>query len=103
MTTTDDEVQRAIQQIAAALGETHHGPVEQIERFVRLLGVEWAQTVLRETLALEAQGGLMLPDGSCRRTVGGVFFYLARQRMTPEQAALVFPRTGQPQAQPVPR
>jgi hypothetical protein len=103
LTTTDDEIQRATQQIAAALGETHHGPVGQIERFVRLLGVEWAQTGLRETLALEAQGGLMLPDGSCRRTVGGVFFYLARQRMTPEQAALVFPRTGQPQAQLVSR
>ena len=103
LTTTDDEIQRATQQIAAALGETHQGPVGQIERFDRLLRVEWAQTVLRETLAVEAQGGLMLPDGSCRRTVGGVFFYLARQRMTPEQAALVFPRTGQPQAQPVPR
>src|SRR5574341_957375 len=101
--TTDDEIQRATQQIAAALGETHHGPVEQIERFVRLLGVEWAQTVLRETLAVEAQGGLMLPDGSGRRTVGGVFFYLARQHLTPEEAAIVFPRTGPPQAPPVPR
>jgi PHAX RNA-binding domain-containing protein len=102
LTTTDDEIQHAAQQIAATLGETYPGPVAQIERFVRLLGVEWAQTVLRETLAIEAQGGLILPDGR-RRTVGGVFFYLARQRMTPEQAALVFPRTGQPQAPPVPR
>lgn len=103
LTTTDDEIQRVAQQIAETLGETHHGPVAQIERFVRLLGVEWAQTVLRETLMVEAQGGLMLPDGSRHRTVGGVFFYLARQRLTPEQVALVFPRAGQPQAQPIPR
>ncbi len=103
LSTTDDEIQRVTQQIAAALGETHHGPVAQIERLVRLLGVEWAQTVVRETLATQAQGGLTLPDGSRRRTVGGTFFYLARQRMTPEQAALVFPRTRQPQTQPVSR
>ena len=51
LTTTHDEIQRVTQQIAATLGETHHGLVAQIERFVRLLGAEWAQTVLCETRA----------------------------------------------------
>ena len=45
------------------------------------MGLEFAQVVLQETLAIETQGGMMLPDGSRRRTPGGVFFYLVRDRV----------------------
>jgi hypothetical protein len=34
-----------------------------------------------KTLTVKAEGGMMLADGSRRRTPGGVFFYLARGKM----------------------
>ena len=67
--------------IADQLGETDAEPRAQIERVVEVCGAETAQTVLDETLATEAAGGLTVPDGSRRRTPGGVFFHLLRQRI----------------------
>ncbi len=52
---------------------------------INILGPEVAQQLLEETLTIEAQGGWMLPDQSRRRTAGGVFLFLAKQRMTREE------------------
>jgi len=43
------------------------------------LGAERARAFLVQVRAIEAQGGRMLPDGSRRRTPGGLFFLLVRQ------------------------
>lgn len=80
----------AAQQIAAALGETALGPTKQIDVIVRLLGEETALAILEQATTIEAGGGLLLPDGSRRRTFGGVFFRLAREQATPEQRAAIF-------------
>ena len=42
------------------------------------------QATLADTLAIETEGGQWLPDGSRRRTPGGVFFGLLRERVGPE-------------------
>ncbi len=70
---------KTIVHVAQTLGETDWKPRTQIERIVEQLGSDFALTKLQETEHLEAEGGLMLPDGSRRRTKGGVFFYLVRQ------------------------
>ncbi len=75
--------------IAAQLGETEQGPVMQIRRAVRTLGPERTLQFVQRTLDVEAQGGLMLPDGSRRRTPGGVFFYLVRGHISPQEAAAI--------------
>jgi hypothetical protein len=77
--------------IAQELGETQPVPVAQIRRIVQRLGPEAALAFLQEAQQIEAQGGLMLPDGSRRRTPGGVFFFLVRQRISPEDRAVIFP------------
>ena len=77
-------LQRTADSIAQQLGERTFHPRAQIERIVERLGPETALAFLQETLALEARGGLMLPDGSRRRTPGGVFFSLVRSRVAPE-------------------
>ncbi len=90
MTATPDT--RAIAAtIAQELGETERVPLAQIRRIVQRLGPEAALAFLQEAQQIEAQGGLMLPDGSRRRTPGGVFFFLVRQRITPEDRAVIFP------------
>jgi len=84
---------RATQEIAAALGETAHGPLGQVGRVVGRLGAERARAFLARTQEIEAGGGLMLPDGSRRRTPGGVFFHLVRADATlsPEDRTDIFP------------
>ncbi len=84
---------RATQEIAAGLGETERGPLGQVGRVVGRLGAGKARTFLTQTQEIEAAGGLMLPDGSRRRTPGGVFFHLVRtdDNLTREDRTYIFP------------
>jgi hypothetical protein len=85
---------RSVEEIVAALEETDEVPLRQIEAIVRLCGVSFAQAVLKEALEIDASGGLMTSDGSHRRTKGGVFFYIARYRMSPPVRRIVYNRKG---------
>lgn len=68
--------------IAEYLGEADFKPKVQIHRMIRLCGVDFVQALLDETNRIEKEGGLMLPDGTRRRTKGGVFFHLARNNIS---------------------
>jgi hypothetical protein len=83
--------------IADQLGETEAEPRRQIRRAVRALGEERAQALLAEALAIEAGGGELLPDGSRRRTPGGVYFRLVRAQFSPAEARAIFWGGGRPQ------
>ncbi|MBZ0294971.1 MAG: hypothetical protein K8L99_20580 [Anaerolineae bacterium] len=72
-----------VQRISKALKETDRKPQIQIAKIVRICGLEFADAVLAETLEIEESGGMMLMDGSRRRTTGGIFFYLCRQKLEP--------------------
>jgi hypothetical protein len=75
----DKAARRALAgEIAAQLGETDPEPAGLIARALRLLGAERVQATVARALEVEAAGGMMVPDGSRRRTPGGVFFYLLR-------------------------
>jgi hypothetical protein len=63
--------------IADRLGETEEGPRQQLIRIVGALGRTQARALLEETLRIEENGGMLLPDGSRRRTIGGIYFHLA--------------------------
>jgi hypothetical protein len=89
------------------LGETQPGPINQIRRIVQRLGADAALAFLQETQQIEAQGGQLLPDGSRRRTRGGVFFTLVKNRVSAKDRAAIFftpaqrqPRPAQPAEQP---
>ncbi len=64
--------------IAAQLGETEPEPHRLVVRALRLLGEERVRAIVARALEVEAAGGMMLPNGSRRRTLGGMFFYLLR-------------------------
>jgi hypothetical protein len=90
--TTDPAVLQVAAEIADQLGETEEQPRGTILRVVERLGAEAALAFLQEAQAVEAQGGLWLGDGSRRRTPGGVFFYLVRQRTEkPDRLAIFYP------------
>jgi hypothetical protein len=90
MTTTADKAKDVVTTIATQLGETEPQPVGTIHRIVKRLGTETALAILAETQQVEAQGGLMLPDGSRRRTPGGVFFYLVKRRISKKEQLRIF-------------
>jgi len=76
--------------IASRLGETEAAPYALIRRAVKILGTDQALAFLDEALSIEAGEGLMLPDGSRRRTPGGVFFFLIRTRMPKQVRGRIF-------------
>lgn len=94
-----------VDEIAAQLGETEPTPRKTIKRAVRILGPDQVQALLDCTLETERTGGLMLPDGSRRRTPGGVFFYLIRMSVEPKERYKILrphpnPAPAQPQNEP---
>ena len=91
---TADEVK---QTIAEHLGETGPEPLQLLHKVVKKLGPEQSLAFLKETQEIEAQGGLLLPDGSRRRTPGGVFFYLVRTK-APKSVRFLFWQQKQEQS-----
>ncbi|MBN1286214.1 MAG: hypothetical protein JXB47_12520 [Anaerolineae bacterium] len=87
-------LQQTADEICEQLGETQKVPVRRINAIVLLCGFSFAQALVKETEEVEAAGGLMTSDGSRRRSKGGVFFYLARGRMSPEVRQIVYNRKG---------
>jgi PHAX RNA-binding domain len=75
--------------LADVLGETTPEPRQLLRRLVKRLGPDRCAVLLTETLAVEAQGGLLRQDGQ-RRTVGGTFFHLARAACTPSERTWIF-------------
>ena len=87
--------------LAAQLGETEPIPRKHLKRALRILGPEPTQALLDQTMETERNGGLMLSDGSRRRTPGGVFFHLIRTTVgTKESYKILRPQTKPTPAQP---
>ncbi len=86
-----------IQGIASELSETTDVAQMLIKRIVRTLGEERTHELVRHAKVVEEQGGMMLPDGSRRRTLGGVFFKLAKEQTTPEERGRIWlPKNRRP-------
>jgi hypothetical protein len=69
----EPETALAARRIAALLSEPNAAAVA---RALALWGTAFVDRVVSEALAVEASGGMLVVDGSRRRTPGGVFFYL---------------------------
>jgi PHAX RNA-binding domain len=81
-----------------------------LTQVLRTLGIDRTTAILADTLTYEANGGMLTKDGSRRRTPGGVFFQLVKERATQQERQRLFPRPApqhhktsapaQPRAQP---
>lgn len=94
MTMEQSEIQEYTDEVAKILNETEEKPVRQIRLMVEHLGREWVAKMLEETHKIEEKGGMKIENRKRRRTIGGVFFYISKGKMTDEQRALVFPHSG---------
>lgn len=84
-----DEIRLRAMEIAQQLGEPHYGMM-LIDTLIRKSSPEFVEEVLKAALECEANGGMMVHNGSRRRTPGGVFFYMAKGRLAPEIAGTIF-------------
>jgi|GEM_PF-2145820 len=75
--------------IANALDETNPNGVAIIRDIVAICGVPFSQNLLAETQVVEAAGGMETTTGE-RRTAGGVYFQLAKQKLTPMVRNVLF-------------
>src|SRR5689334_14826049 len=80
--------------IALKLGETGRHAKHQIAQVVELLGPDAAQALLEETQQIEQAGGMLTNDESRRRTPGGIWLHLAKERVSDEDRARIFPKWG---------
>jgi len=103
----------AVTTIAQKLGEVEREPLKKLKAVVRILGPEKTLALCEKALEVEQQGGMMIQDGSRRRTPGGVFFYLVRgsnnkkvhrlwPQRTPESATPDTPPAGEEPQPPQP-
>jgi phosphorylated adapter RNA export protein len=73
------------------LAEVLHEPQHVLfARVLKTLGEQRTVAILTEALTLEHQGGMWLKDGSRRRTLGGVFLQLCRERTTASERREIF-------------
>ena len=85
-----NEQASVVETIAATLGESEKRPLEQLRLVTDCLGPEKVLELLAETEQVEVQGGMLVPDGSRRRTPGGVFFALARRHLSNKDRHRIF-------------
>jgi len=83
----------ASNEIAANLNEKARWPRMMIRQTVGACGVRFAMEMMRRAQEIDAGEGMLVPDGSRRRTVGGVFFALSRQYMTADLGRHIFHQT----------
>ena len=70
--------------IADQLGEYEQGTRKHLICIVKALGRTQARALLTETWSIEEQGGMMVPDGSRRRTPGGIYLHLVYTKGVPK-------------------
>jgi hypothetical protein len=93
-----------VETVATALGETEEVPLQTIAQVVRVLGQEEALALLAEALKIEAEGGLQIEDGTRRRSPGGVYFKLVKNKASSRQRWTIFNPVSQskPKCKPQP-
>ncbi len=91
-------ITEAVNEIAQQIEETDPIALGQIGRIIEVAGEEAARDILAEALKVEAEGGLMIRNESRQRTLGGVFFFLARQHIPHKRHKHIWLRQKQQKA-----
>jgi hypothetical protein len=78
---TMNHVDPYVSELAAALGETEPKPLHDLQRVLDHVGMERARTLLQQARDLDAAGQVLTENGTRQRTLGGIFFQLAREHL----------------------
>lgn len=75
---------------AKILNETEQTPRVLISQMLEFCGVDFIEETIKEALETQEKGGLPVRTGTRQRTLGGVFFYIARNKMPAEIKRRIF-------------
>lgn len=98
---SDAAVKQVAGEIAFQLEETDPQAIAQLEQIVQRVGADRAYEFLQEALQIEKDGGMLVKDGSRRRTRGGTYFYLARGKLPAKDRWAIWPHLA-PKPKPPP-
>jgi hypothetical protein len=90
MTPETDTSPKPEVEIAEALGETHFVPVREIRAVIAALGADAAWRLVREAQAIYDGEGMLVANGTRKRTLGGCYFELARRALSPADRWRIF-------------
>lgn len=85
-----ETIDKTTEQIIHTLGETEDVPTRQIATIIKFCGVAFAMALLDHTLFVDGDGGIETKDGTRKRTVGGIYFYLARALLSNKLQKMIF-------------
>ena len=86
------EQDKLAKEIAFTLKENVPWAKTLIRQIIQEVGDDFACQLLKEALQIDADGGMLTLDGVQKRTIGGIFFHLARNRLPQETVERVFAR-----------
>lgn len=87
--------QPTILEAAKTITETlNESEIGRIKWVVSYLGVETSLALMKRTLEIEEQGGMLIKSGARRRTPGGVFFTLVKEGLSKQELRRVLPYMG---------
>ena len=93
----NEKIKHWASEIAHQLNEKNPYALVQMIHIIERLGLEAAQSFMVETLKIEAAGGMLTNDKKRKRSLGGIFFYLVRGRISHEDRKVIFPYPRQRQ------
>lgn len=91
---TKDSTEELVKHIAEQLGETSKQPIGQIRNLVRIAGADFVSFMADNAQIIDENGGMVVADGSRKRTRGGVFFFLIRGALPKDMREKAFPVYG---------
>lgn len=82
--------------IADELGEKQRFPRSQIKHIIWALGHQQTLDLVKQAKEIYNGEGLMIPSGTRKRTLGGIFFYLAYSEGKPKEGRRLTRPTWKP-------
>lgn len=89
--TLDEDPAQTKAYIARALNETDEKPLAQLDQIIEAVGTKKALKMLVKAFRVEANGGMMIYNNTRRRTIGGVYFFLAQRWIKPQLRPIIWP------------